>query len=277
MKPSWIHYRSSDIAYLISGTGPRLTVCFHGFLEDASSFMALSEYLPDHTLIAFDLPFHGRTSWREGLELGVEEWIEIIALCPEIGGSDYGIIGYSMGGKMALSVYQARPEQVPFLWLIAPDGLKPDPWHHFATRTAIGHAVMKYNLRHPRSFMTLLNVLERTRVVNGSIAKFVRYYMQDESMREKVYQTWMTFRDFRPETALIRKQIVRYETGVSMVFGRYDKLCPAARGRAFAEGMAASVRMHSLQAGHLLLRTHHLRDVSLALTDHKPEPAAAES
>ena len=277
MKPSWIRYRSSDIAYLKAGKGPHLTVCFHGFLEDASSFLELSEHLPDHTLIAFDLPFHGRTSWREGLKLSVEEWIELMGLCPEIGKNDYGIIGYSMGGKMALSVYQARPERVPFLWLIAPDGLKPDPWHHFATRTSIGHAIMKYNLRNPRGFMRLLDLLERTRVVNGSIAKFVRYYMKDESMREKVYQTWMTFRDFRPETDHIRKQIIRNKTVVSMVFGQYDKLCPAARGKVFAEGMTPYVRMQSLQAGHLLLRAHHLRNVALALSDHKPEPAAVSA
>lgn len=276
MKPSWIHYRSSDIAYMKAGSGPQLTVCFHGFLEDATSFISLAEYLPEHTLIAFDLPFHGRTSWREGMNLGIKEWIEIIALCPEIGNNDYGIVGYSMGGKIALSVYQARPERVPFLWLIAPDGLKPDPWHHFATRTSIGHAIMKYNLRNPGSFMRLLDFLERTRVVNGSIAKFVRYYMQDESMREKVYQTWMTFRDFRPDTDNIRSQIRRYKTKVSMVFGRYDKLCPAARGRTFSEGMSPLVKMKTLHAGHLLMRTHHMLEVAHALTDSNKQAAVVK-
>lgn len=277
MKPSFLRYRSSDIAYLKAGSGPKLTVCFHGFLEDASGFLALAEHLPDHTLIAFDLPFHGRTNWHEGLRLSVPEWVDIIAQCPEIGGRDYGIIGYSMGGKMALSVYQARPERVPFLWLIAPDGLKHDPWHHFATRTTIGHAIMRYNLRNPRGFMRLLDLLEKTRVINGSIAKFVRYYMQDEAMREKVYQTWMTFRDFRPDADDIRDQIQRHSTPVSMVFGRYDKLCPAARGKAFAKGMSPLVRMKTLQAGHLLMRPHHLQDVAKALTGSKHEPAVAET
>jgi pimeloyl-ACP methyl ester carboxylesterase len=253
-----------------------MTVCFHGFLEDASSFVELSDQLPGHTLIAIDLPFHGRTNWREGLSLGVQEWISIIAQCPEIGDRNYGIIGYSMGGKMALTVYQARPEKVPFLWLIAPDGLKPDPWHHFATRTTVGHAIMRYNLRNPSSFMRLLDMLEKSRVINGSIAKFVRYYMQDEAMREKVYQTWMTFRDFRPEADKIRQQIRQNKTEVSMVFGRYDKLCPASRGLAFAEGMPTFVRMKTMQAGHLLMRPHHLKELAKALTGRKHEPVVAE-
>ena len=246
-------------------------------MEDASSFMALAEHLPHHTLIAFDLPFHGQTNWREGLHLGVNEWIGIITQCPDIGDRDYGIIGYSMGGKIALALYQERPERVPFLWLIAPDGLKPDPWHRFATRTIIGHAIMRHNLRNPHGFMRLLDLLERTRVVNGSIAKFVRYYMQDEAMREKVYQTWMTFRDFRPVADHIRKQIGQQKTAVSMVFGRYDKLCPASRGRTFAEGMSPLIEMKTLQAGHLLMRAHHLPDVALALTASKLKPAVADT
>ncbi len=276
MKPSWLRYRSSDIAYLKAGSGPRLAVCFHGFMEDASGFLALSEHLPDHTLIAFDLPFHGRTNWHEGLKLSVQEWINIIAQCPEIGDRDYGIIGYSMGGKMALTVYQTRPERVPFLWLIAPDGLKPDPWHHFATHTTVGHAIMRYNLRNPRGFMRLLDLLEKSRLLNGSIAKFVRYYMQDETMREKVYQTWMTFRDFRPDANMIREEIRRNKTEVSMVFGRYDKLCPAARGHAFTERMSSLIRMKTLQTGHLLMRPHHLQELAKALTGSKHERAVAE-
>lgn len=277
MKPLSFRYRSSDISYRKAGSGPRLAVCFHGFMEDASAFPAMAAYLPDHTLVAFDLPFHGQTNWREGLRLDVSEWIDIIAQCPDVGARDYGLIGYSMGGKMALALYQARPEHVPFLWLIAPDGLKPDPWHHFATRTRIGHAVMKYNLRHPRGILRLLDILERSRLLNASIAKFVRYYMQDEPMREKVYQTWMTFRDFRPDAGQIRGQIHRHQTDVSMVFGRYDKLCPAARGQAFAEGMPTSIRLKILQAGHLLMRPQHLSGVAGALSGSKQVTAPAET
>jgi pimeloyl-ACP methyl ester carboxylesterase len=269
-------YKSSEIHWTKAGTGRKLGVCFHGFMEDSAGFRALAEYLTDYTLVAFDLPFHGRTIWQEGLHLGIREWTNIIASCPEVGDRDYGIIGYSMGGKMALSVYESRPERVPFLWLIAPDGLKPDPWHHFATHTKIGHAIMRRTLKKPQGFFLLLDFLERTRLLNGSISKFVRYYMQDEAMREKVYQTWMTFREFRPDTRKITDLIERYKTDVSMVFGRYDRLCPAARGLAFSEGMSA-VKMNILPAGHLLMREHHLPALAAALTGSKEPQAMAKA
>ena len=276
METHSFRYKSSEIIWTKAGTGSRLAVCFHGFMEDSAGFMSLAEFLPDFTLVAFDLPFHGRTIWREGLHLGVREWTEIIAACPEVGVRAYGIIGYSMGGKLALSVYESRPEQVPFLWLIAPDGLKPDPWHRFATQTKAGHAIMRHTLQKPQGFFRLLDFLERTRLINGSVSKFVRYYMQDEAMREKVYQTWMTFRDFRPDSRKITTQIGRYRTDVSMVFGRYDRLCPAARGQAFSKGLPA-VRMNILPAGHLLMREHHLPAVAAALTGSKEPKALAQS
>lgn len=270
-------YKSSDISYLKAGNGPRLTVCFHGFLEEASSFQAMADHLPDHTLIAFDLPFHGQTQWREGLRLGVQQWVDIIAACPDIGQRDYGLMGYSMGGKMALTVYENRPDRVPFLYLIAPDGLRPDPWHRFATRTRIGHALMRFTLNHPTGFIKLLDILERTRLLNGSIAKFVRYYMQDAGMRQKVYHTWMTFRDFRPSTEHIRTSVERCNTDMAMVFGRYDRLCPAHWGRTFTAGLAAPVRLRVLPAGHLLLREHHLPSVAAALTAKTAEPAIPDA
>lgn len=275
MESSFYRYKSSDIYWTKAGSGPRLAVCFHGFLEDSTGFRALTEYLPDHTIVAFDLPFHGRTIWREGLYLGVREWIDIISKCPEVGERNYGIIGYSMGGKMALSVYESRAERVPFLWLIAPDGLKPDPWHRFATQTKAGHSIMRHTLQKPQGFFLLLNFLERTKLINGSISKFVRYYMQDEAMREKVYQTWMTFRDFRPDTKKITTLIERYRTDLSMVFGRYDRLCPAARGLEFSRGLS-DVRMNILPAGHLLMREHHLPAVAAALTGSKEPKAMAK-
>ena len=127
MTSHFIPYRQSTIHYRKSGKGQHLVVCFHGFGEFAKTFDPIAASLTDHTLIAIDLPFHGETIWREGLECSIEEMLEIIRLCPEIGEKPYGLMGYSMGGRIVLSIYEAIPDKISYIVLIAPDGLKVNP------------------------------------------------------------------------------------------------------------------------------------------------------
>ena len=138
MTSHFLTYQQSTIHYRKSGSGPHLTVCFHGFGEFAKTFDPVAASLHDHTLIAIDLPFHGETIWREETELSINGLLEIISLCPEIGDSPFGLMGYSMGGRVVLTLFETVPEKINYIVLIAPDGLKANPWYLFATQTIAG-------------------------------------------------------------------------------------------------------------------------------------------
>src|SRR5882724_5510260 len=79
MQSLFLTYKSSHIHYQRTGNGRRPLIAFHGYSDSANSFNLLEEYMGnDYTLIAIDMPFHGKTDWKEGLTLRPVDLIEIM-------------------------------------------------------------------------------------------------------------------------------------------------------------------------------------------------------
>jgi pimeloyl-ACP methyl ester carboxylesterase len=244
------------------GEGPHLTLCLHGFLEDSASFAALAEALPGHRLLAPDMPFHGLSEWDEDGRLRPEDLIDILMQCPELQKGRFGLLGYSMGGKTALSLFERMPERISHLVLVAPDGLRPDPWHAFFTRTLLGNHILRYTMQDPRWFNVLLDTLRRVRLVNESLYRFTLSYLGDADIRRRVYRVWMTLREIRPQRERLPDIIRSHRTPVRLVFGRYDRLCPVRIGEDFVRRLDGLARMDILESGHLLLRGKHARSLA---------------
>ena len=272
MTSHFIPYRQSTIHYRKSGTGPHLVVCFHGFGEFAKTFDPIAASLTDHTLIAIDLPFHGETIWREGLECSIDEMLEIIRLCPEIGEKPYGLMGYSMGGRIVLTLYETIPDKISYIVLIAPDGLKVNPWYWFATQTFIGKRIFRYTMSMPAWFNGLLQAGQKTGLVNVSIMKFVHRYIDDTVMREKVYQVWTTMRKFTPRLTKVKSLIKKNQTPVYLIFGKFDRIIVPKFGERFMLDIEKWCRMEILDAGHQVLHPRYADAIANALAycrDHQ--------
>ena len=251
--------------YRVSGQGPHITVCLHGFGEFARTFEPLAEGLPGHTLVAIDLPWHGETEWKEGLDLQVDELAGIIASIPEVGYAPFGLMGYSMGGRICLSLLQAVPDRVHYLLLIAPDGLRESFLYRLATRNRAGNRLFRYTMENPAWFLGVLAAGRRAGLVNESIMKFVRMYVDDPPMRRRVYEVWTTMRRFRPDLADIKRKIQRQRLPVYMLFGRYDRIILPAYGQRFVRGLEGIARMDVLDVGHQVLHPRNAEAIAHAL------------
>lgn len=90
-----------------SASGPTL-VFLHGFLGDGTDWLPLEKSFRNYRCLAPDLPGHGQSEFSEGLDLAqltTQLSQEIIAK-----GVDQPIvIGYSMGGRVALQWVQNDP------------------------------------------------------------------------------------------------------------------------------------------------------------------------
>lgn len=250
-------WRGSRIALRSYGEGPTVTLCLHGFLEDSESFAALAQALPGHRLLAPDMPFHGQTEWNGDGRLRPDDLLEILMQSPELQNGRFGLLGYSMGGKTALSLFERMPERISHLLLVAPDGLRPDPWQTFFTRTLLGNRILRFTMQDPRWFTLFLDMLRRVRLVNESLYRFTLSYLGDADIRRRVYRVWMTLRDFRPRREGLPELIRQHQTPVRLVFGRYDRLCPVRIGEDFVRSLDGQARMDILESGHLLLRGKH--------------------
>jgi len=274
------HYApdNSRIQYSCRGTGPRLLFCFHGYGESADTFSFLAESLGnDYTLVAFDLPFHGQT---HGQTLGQTDWqgplffdpAGLLTQMEEINSGLPGrtgpwtLMGYSMGGRVALHLLQLAPEKIGKMVLLAPDGLRMNPWYWLATQTRAGNRLFRFTMRHPDWLFFLLRIGNAIHCVNPGIYKFTTRYIDNIKVRQDLYARWTIMRGFRPKPGLIRNIIRSRKIPVRLVYGRYDRIIRAERGQRFRKGIEDLCALLVLPTGHHLLQTGNQEIIENAIT-----------
>ena len=265
----FISFRNSRFHYSCRGRGARILFAFHGYGESGSSFDFLEEGLGhDFTIVAIDLPFHGATDWREGLYLAPADLLavmeEIILTLP--GRSEgWWLLGYSMGGRVALQLIQLAPAKVRRLVLLATDGLQMNPWYWLVTQTAAGNRLFRWTMRHPHWLFFLLKTGDVLRLINPSIYKFTAHYVDDPQTRERLYARWTTMRGFRPDLKIVGGFIRQYRIPVRLLYGSYDRIIRWERGERFCRPNAPFCELTLLPAGHQLLQAKFSEVIAKAL------------
>jgi 2-succinyl-6-hydroxy-2,4-cyclohexadiene-1-carboxylate synthase len=101
------------IAKTILKHGPGIPIVFlHGFLGTAKDWEPVCSFLPSSQCIGFDLPGHGNSPFVEHFKIDIPY---------------FHLVGYSLGGRIALSYIEKYPEQIASLTLISTHpGLKTE-------------------------------------------------------------------------------------------------------------------------------------------------------
>jgi pimeloyl-ACP methyl ester carboxylesterase len=261
-----LQYRDSLVSYYRFGSGDQPVFCFHGYGETALSFSFLEQaYGSQYSFHAIELPYHGQTDWKEGLQFSITDLQQLLSLVPLPGNIKPLLMGFSLGGRMALCLYQASPASFKKLVLLAPDGLLMNPWYWFATQTFIGNRLFRFTMKYPGWFFMLLNLLNKTGRVNASVFKFVNAYIGQPGLRRLLYQRWTVLRKLRPDLTRIRRQINQHGTPVELLYGRHDRIILSARGEKFRKGIEGNCTLTILNAGHQLLQAKYADAIGAAL------------
>lgn len=116
-----VHVRGVDISYLIvNPTANETVIMLHGFTGSTKSWYEVIDQLPsDIRIIAVDLTGHGQSSVKIPVErYQMEEQIEDLqALVVHLGLNRFTLIGYSMGGRVALAYACTYPQHLSMLIL----------------------------------------------------------------------------------------------------------------------------------------------------------------
>jgi carboxylesterase len=159
-----------DKSPLFRQGGPRAVLCLHGFTGTPFEVRPLAESLAGQgfTVSAPLLAGHGdtvealeRTHWPDWLHSAEIAFDELRALSP----GPIAILGFSMGGLLALRLARLRPHDVAALAILAPP-LRLRPWHATAVRV-LGSL--------PRALRGPLSVLPKLR----------GYDVSDEEMKRR--------------------------------------------------------------------------------------------
>jgi pimeloyl-ACP methyl ester carboxylesterase len=259
-----LKYKSSLINYYRFGSGKRTAICLHGYGETGMSFQFLEKHLSDqYTFYAVDLPFHGNTKWNEGLNFTTEDLKNIIIELTD--SHSLEVVGFSLGGRIALSLYETIPERVKNLLLLAPDGLKINFWYWLSTQTWLGNKIFLLTMKSPGWFFGFIKLLNTLRLVNSSIYKFVHYYINNPAVRKSLYERWTGLRGIKPHTERIKSLIKKNKTPVSLIYGRHDRIILPLRGETFKKGIEAFCTVTIINSGHQVLHEKHINEIAEAL------------
>lgn len=290
--PMLLHHQQHTISYQVFGKGPRLLFCLHGYGESGLEFAALGEQLGnEYTLVCPDLPLHGKTRWTdESFEVD-DLYSLLMALAADTTLSAYttpgttapgpgttpagrfSIAGYSMGGRLALSLAEKYPAELAELILIAPDGLKINFWYWLTTQTNSGNRLFRKTMQRPEWLFRAMETARSLRLLNQSIYKFTHRFLDDPRQREDLYARWTFFRHFRPNKKHLQHLIRINRLRTLLFFGKFDRIITGRLGTRFAKDMGNETSIFLLEAGHRLLKPSNAATIAEIILSREKYPA----
>jgi pimeloyl-ACP methyl ester carboxylesterase len=184
---------------------------------------------------------------------------------PATANQKLSLLGFSLGGRIALSLYQAQPETVEKLVLLAPDGLKVNFWYWLSTQTWAGNKLFAFSMKHPGWFFVFIKLMNKTGLVNSSIFKFVNFYIGNTEARRLLYQRWTGLRKLKPNLPRVKTFIREYKTPTRLVYGKYDRIILPVRGEKFQKGIEEFCTIAIINSGHQVVHENHAGGILAAL------------
>lgn len=215
----------------------------------------------DYTMIAIDFPFHGATEWKEGLTFESKDLLNILSAITK-DESPFSLLGYSMGGRVALHLLPLIPQYIERVVLIAPDGLHENFWYWLATQTKSGNKLFLTTMKNPRYFFAMIRLFKQLHLINPGIIKIAHYYLNASLERIQLYERWTTMRKFKVDLHLVKDNIYAYNIPTRLMFGYYDRIILSERAYYFQDGMEEQVKIYELEEGHQLLRQKNAETIA---------------
>lgn len=208
------------------GNGSQVFLVFHGFGQDHSMATPLAEVLQNqYTFYSFDLPYHGKSKWSEDenviTKIKLKESFSIWLQENEI--NRFSILGYSMGGKFAISVAEQFPNETDRLILVAPDGLYKSLWYNLAISWPI-KSIFRRIIDKPKLFFQLTKLINATGLVPKKLLQFGESQMATRQLRMMVYYTWHNFKRLYIDQEVLKTAIDKHNLRATLILGKNDQV-----------------------------------------------------
>src|SRR5204862_3360421 len=209
------------------------------------------------TLYAFDLHFHGespRYPGRVDEPFTPEELATFFfAFTSSIGCQRITLLGYSLGGRLALSVLEQVPERIERVFLAAPDGLKTRPWYRGLATSAIGRRLYKRFVEKPAIVHAVIHGLRAVRLMNERMHRFLIGQTDSRIKRELVRDVWLSYRLIEPDLQRVADNVNEHGIPVHLFFGAHDRVIPPSLGDHLRPLAPAMITQQELPFGHVVL------------------------
>jgi pimeloyl-ACP methyl ester carboxylesterase len=250
------------------GTGPTPIIAFHGFGRTGHSFTVFEPALGERfTIHAFDLPFHGESpssSERATTPFEPGELCDYFsAFADHIGTRKFILIGFSLGGRMALSLLETMPERIAHAVLIAPDGLAPRPWYRALASSSWGRARYRSFIERPQRMHGMAKALNRTGLLQDKMHRFIIGHTDTRDKRLFLHDVWLSYRNLEVDLMDVVANLREHGIRLDMVFGEFDTVIRSKPGQKLAAHAPELIHVHKVPLGHQMLTA----DVAVLVRD----------
>ena len=238
------------------GMGQHLLLCLHGFGENRHAFDQLLKMAPrDWVLVSVDLPLFGQSQWLDSqVPIKDQTWQAMIhALQDRYPRVTWHILGYSMGGKIALKIQEFLPQAARTIVVVTPDGLKRHPAHHFVTHSLIGKWLFQKIMLAPTAILKMNQIAYRLGLIDRFLYRFVNGNFGEKRWRERVYLTIRLYEGFHLNWDKLARVAEAHGTNWLLIWGQHDPTF----SQQSADRMLRFIpqtQTWQLDGGHMLLR-----------------------
>lgn len=243
----------------------KIVVAFHGFDRSASEMENFMPIFDETTaMLSINLLHHGESKPLPPRELDsiLDPSTLLEAIYNRISESDtfnyssstkIELLGYSMGGRIALSMLSYFPGEFSRVIALAPDGLKMSPGYKFFVGTSTGKKFWELVDKYPKTNANLIDALFKVGLISSHKHHFGRYHTDNPEIRRRVAYGWISHKLFWPKRAVLPVALGKLESA-HLVFGARDKIIPfkwSAKLREDLKG-AQNVQFHTIECGHVM-------------------------
>ena len=265
IEEGYIPLGNERLHYLKTGIGKRLLLAFHGYGNDAGIFKPIEEYLADDfTVLSFDLPHHGRSTWSNA-PLTKSDLVQLIGTVKKNHKVEkVSLLGYSLGGRVCLAIIEMSPGDIDHATLLATDGLVPNNYYSFFTNTNLGKKMFTNMLQKPARYFRVMEWFKKLHLVHPSRYKFAMHSLGTPEARNLLLKVWPAMSKLIPSPLRLRNVIAKYRIPITLFMGANDKIMPPRLGAQFKSGLD-SVQMHILNRGHIIFDHENAEQIAKSL------------
>lgn len=238
------------------GHGPQHVIAFPGFGRSGQDFTVYEDTLgATCTLHAFDLPFHGHSPGFEvDRPLTPQELSAFFrAYSARSRLTKPHVLGYSLGGRFALSLVEQMPDMLGMAFLAAPDGLVARPWYRGLANYRLGRWLYRRFIDHPGTVHGLAHLLHRTGLISSKMHRFLIDSSATTAQRRLLHNVWTGFRLLEPDLARVARQARQHQLTLHLLLGEHDRVIPPQQARTLKHFGPDVVQTHILPTGHRLI------------------------
>lgn len=264
------HWRMEYI--LRKNSSNRVVIAFHGFARPLEDMLVFQDKWPENaSVLSIHLMHHGQSGpvKRGDHPIPPSVWMDLIREVltkHNLIESKIDLAGYSIGGRIALTLMAEAPTFWDHVLLLAPDGLVKNPFYRITVHTQLGRGIWFAMDRHAEKVKRWNDRLLAWRIISKHLHGFGAFHMSSHEMRMMVWHGWRAHRCCWPRHHEITKALSKREISgakTTFIFGRKDKIIPFRN----AKRLRRMTRMHKhvqfeiIPSGHGMLQAHIIDDL----------------